>query len=162
MFHPQLQGPNIIPGLLVLALSIPLGIGAAWMGDGPERPQDELLISHSSLQGAMPCADPERGSNRPVGMAPQPVSRESPSQWWSQVPPAWGMWMSVPSCAMCTPRPGEQLLTSPTALAAAHGPAWQEPLPPGLAVQTPGILEKAISSSSPAAPLTDRNTLQLV
>lgn len=67
-FHPQLRGPNIIPGLLVLALSIPLGIGAAQRGDGPERPQDELLIPHLSLQGAMPCADSEKGSNRPVGM----------------------------------------------------------------------------------------------
>lgn len=72
------------------------------MGDGPERPQEELLISHSSLQGAVPCADPEKGSNNPVGIDPQPVSRESPLQWWSQMPLAWGVWMSVPSCATCT------------------------------------------------------------
>lgn len=87
MFHPQLGGPHIIPGLLVLALSTPLGTGTAQWGNGPERPKDELLTPHLALQGAMPCADPEKGSNRPVETDPQPVFRGSPSQWWSQMTP---------------------------------------------------------------------------
>lgn len=70
---------------------------------------------------------------------------------------ALGGWMSVPFCAMCTARSGEQVLTSPRLWQQVL--PWQEPLPPGLAVQT---LEKAISSSSLAAPLPDTNTLQLL
>lgn len=48
---------------------------------------------------------------------------------------------------MCASGPGEQVLTSPAALAAAHTLAWQEPLPPGLAGRNSVTLEDAVSSS---------------
>lgn len=64
-------------------------------------------------------------------------------------PDACGMDVCALLCYVHT-QPGKQVLTSPTALAAAHVPAWQEPLPPGLAVQIPAI--SSSSSSSLAAP----------
>lgn len=67
----------------------------------------------------------------------------------------------MPSCASA--HPGLESRSSPAPqLWQQHVLAWQEPLPPGLAVQTPIILEEAISSRSLAAPLPDTNILQLL
>lgn len=46
----------------------------------------------------------------------------------------------APTRYVCT-EPGEQVLTSPAALAATHTPAWQQLLPPGSAGETPSPLE---------------------
>lgn len=59
---------------------------------------------------------------------------------------------SVPQRATFASGPGEQVLTSPAALAAAHALAWQEPLPPGSAGRNPVTLEDAVSRQFPCGP----------
>lgn len=121
-FHPQPGGHSITPGLSVLALSIPLGRGTAQRGAGPERLTDEL--SSPRLSPRKTCLmqflsrDPVWTDSQHVPKG-DPMAVPEPDATAAPRHPAQPRGICAPTRYVCT-EPGEQVLTSPAALAATH------------------------------------------